>query len=72
MAVPYLTQEAMKKIEIPLPPLCEQRLIADYLDKRTAELDELIFEKEHLITDLEMYKTALVYETVTGKRKVVQ
>lgn len=56
---------------IPYPPLEEQKEIVDFLDKRTAEIDSLISEKESLINDLEAYKKSLIYEVVTGKRKVV-
>lgn len=71
MGVPHLTQEAMKEIRMPLPAKEEQVAIADYLDKRIADMDVLIAEKESLIADLESYKCSLIYETVTGKRKVV-
>ena len=33
--------------------------------------DSLIFEKQALIDELEKYKRSLIYEVVTGKRKVV-
>ncbi len=71
MGVPHLTQEAMKEIRMPLPPKTEQVEIADYLDNQIADIDTLIAEKEALIADLESYKRSLIYETVTGKRKVV-
>lgn len=58
-------------INYPVPPLCEQRDIVDFLDKRTAEIDSLIAEKESLINDLKAYKKSLIYEVVTGKRRVV-
>lgn len=67
MGVPHLTQEAMKEIYIPVPPMDEQIRIAEYLDEHIFELDYLINEKNELIKDLMAYKTALVYETVTGK-----
>lgn len=56
---------------IPYPPLEEQKEIVDFLDKRTKEIDSLIAEKESLIADLEAYKKSLIYEVVTGKRRVV-
>lgn len=71
MGVPHLTQEAMKEISIPVPPISEQRQIAEYLDRRIAEVNELIHVKEQLITDLEEYRKSLIYDAVTGKRKVV-
>lgn len=71
MGVPHLTQESMKEIYLPLPPTEEQIEIADYLDKKIAELDKIIIDKESLVTDLEAYKKSLIFEVVTGKRKVV-
>lgn len=60
-----------RSIKVPIPPKTEQEEIADFLDKRTAEIDSLITEKESLIADLEAYKKSLIYEVVTGKRRVV-
>ena len=53
-----------------IPPLPEQRRIADYLDEKCAAIDAMVAEKEALIADLEAYKKSLIYETVTGKREV--
>lgn len=58
-------------IIFPVPPFCEQRDIVEFLDKKTSEIDSLIFEKQSLIKDLEAYKKSLIYEVVTGKRRVV-
>lgn len=54
-----------------IPPLDEQNEIAIYLDKQCMKIDSIIEEKETLIQELELYKQALVYEFVTGKRRVV-
>jgi len=56
---------------LPIPPLEEQRKIVQYLDKRIKTLNDMISEKQSLIEDLESYKKSLIYEVVTGKRKVV-
>ena len=52
------------------PPLEEQKQVADYLDKKTSEIDTLITKKENLIKELEEYKKSLIYECVTGKKEV--
>ncbi len=57
-------------ISIPLPPLSEQRQIADYLDERCASIDSVIAKKSALIEKLTEYKKSLIYETVTGKREI--
>lgn len=56
---------------IPLPDSDTQNLIVDYLNRNFAEVNSVVSEKESLIVDLETYKRSLIYETVTGKRKVV-
>lgn len=54
-----------------LPPPEVQRDIVKFLDKKCATLDSLVAEKESLIADLEAYKKSLIFEVVTGKRRVV-
>lgn len=53
-----------------LCPLLEQQKISSYINYKCSEIDQLISEKEALIADLESYKKSLIYEVVTGKRKV--
>ncbi len=65
-----LSQELLKKLPVLLPPLEEQRKIAEYLDEKCSEIDKLIAKKEELLADLESYKKSLIYEYVTGKKKV--
>lgn len=61
----------VRNAALPLPPQEEQEAIVEFLDERCGKIDELILEKSSLIEDLESYKRSLIYETVTGKRKVV-
>lgn len=56
---------------LPVPPMEEQQKIAEHLNTQCAQIDSLIAEKEALIADLEAYKKSLIFEIVTGKRKVV-
>ena len=53
-----------------LPPLVEQKEIADYLDAKCAEIDKLIAKKEQLVKELESYKKSLIFEYVTGKKEL--
>lgn len=59
-----------KNIRICLPPIEEQREIADYIDRKNEEIDRLIKKKEQFISQLENYKKSLIYEYVTGKKGV--
>lgn len=67
-ALRYANFVKLKLFDIPIE---EQKEIADYLNKKVPKIDSLIAEKESLINDLEAYKKSLIYEVVTGKRKVV-
>ena len=56
---------------IPVPPLDEQQEIADYLDNKCAEIEQIIADKKTQIETLDGYKKSLIYEYVTGKKEVV-
>ena len=56
---------------IPVPPLDEQQEIADYLDNKCAEIEQIIADKKSQIETLDGYKKSLFYEYVTGKKEVV-
>lgn len=59
-----------KNIKVCLPSYEEQREIADYIDAKTANIDNIIAEKEKLLVEMEKYKKAIIYEYVTGKKEV--
>lgn len=69
--VPSVRLPMLQDFNICLPTIEEQNEICEYLDHKVSEIDSLIAEKEELINNLELYKRSLIYETVTGKRKVV-
>ena len=60
-----------KNLRICFPPLEEQRQIADFITAESKKLDALIHENLELVVELEAYKKSLIYEVVTGKRRVV-
>ena len=61
----------LETLKLCIPSIEEQKQIVNYLDEICSEIDILISEKEALVSDLEAYKRSLIFETVTGKRKVV-
>lgn len=65
-----ITKKILSKVSIILPPLFEQKSIAKFLDTKCAQIDSLISEKQSLIKDLAEYKKSLIFEAVTGKRRV--
>lgn len=65
-----LNFDELKKLKILYPSTKEQKSIVKFLDNKCAEIDNLILQKEKLITNLEEYKKSLIYEYVTGKKAV--
>ena len=56
---------------IPIPPVSEQKEIADYLESITNEISATITDKKKHLDTLAEYKKSLIYEYVTGKKEVV-
>lgn len=67
---PNISQDIVKSLWLPIPPVQEQQEISDYLDSKCAEIDRLIAAKEQLLTELESYKKSVIYEYVTGKKEI--
>ena len=57
-------------LKVPLPPLVEQRRIADHLDAETAKIDAMIAKAGELRALLEERRSALITATVTGQHPV--
>lgn len=53
------------------PTLPEQQAIVDYIDRKCAEIDELVAVKQQKIETLKEYKKSLIYEYVTGKKEII-
>ncbi|MFN7759978.1 MAG: restriction endonuclease subunit S [Pseudanabaena sp.] len=54
-----------------VPPLSEQKAIADYLDKKTAQIDQIIQTINTQIEKLKELRKTLINDVVTGKIKVI-
>ena len=65
-----IPQKLLSSTDIITPSLSEQQSIADYLDQKCSEIDKLISIKQQKIEKLKDYKKSLIFECVTGKRKV--
>jgi len=61
---------AMRRIQIPVPPIQEQAEIAAFLNEKIPQLDKTIADKTTQIETLKAYKSSLIYEYVTGKKQV--
>jgi type I restriction enzyme S subunit len=61
----------MMFIKISIPPLSEQKAIADYLDIKTAQIDQIIQTINTQIEKLKELRKTLINDVVTGKIKVI-
>jgi putative type I site-specific restriction-modification system, S subunit len=64
-ALPSMTQSDLNNHVLCLPSISEQQKIADFLDKKTAQLDKVKSLLEEQIQKLKDYRASLIYETVT-------
>ena len=58
------------RLEIPVPPLEEQKEITRFIQQKCSEIDSLITLKQTKIEELKEYKKSVIYEYVTGKKEV--
>ena len=62
-----LGKASIENLLLPIPPDSEQRQIADFLDHKTEQIDELIVAEQRKIELLKEYRQSLISEAVTGK-----
>ncbi|MCY7017454.1 restriction endonuclease subunit S [Streptococcus sanguinis] len=68
--VNQLTAAIFNGIEVPLPSIYEQKKITDFLDEKTVQIDKLIQIKSQQINNINKQRQTLIYDYVTGKRRV--
>ena len=54
----------MKRISIVVPSIAEQQAIADFLDKKCGEIDEMVSLQEKIVEELKAYKQSVITEAV--------
>lgn len=69
-ALPSMTQRDLGSEPLTIPPYNIQMQIADYLDKECAKIDTTINDKKEQLETIKEYKKSLIYEYVTGKKRV--
>ena len=62
-----LGKASIENLLLPIPPDSEQRQIADFLNHKTQQIDELITVERRKIELLKEYRQSLISEAVTGK-----
>jgi len=70
--IPTIGLPLIKRLEIPLPTRQEQNAIVEHLDARTAAIDAVLDTKRKQVDILKRRRQSLIYEYVTGKRRVTE
>ena len=65
VSYPAINASDIGNIPVPVPTTDEQTAIANFLDRKTAEIDALIAQKERLLELYEEEKTAIINHSVT-------
>ncbi|MGA1826612.1 MAG: restriction endonuclease subunit S [bacterium] len=63
--IPQINNKHIAPFEVPYPTFEDQTAIVNYLDRKTAEIDDLIAQKEELLKLYEEEKTAVINHAVT-------
>ena len=69
-AVSQLTIQMLGELIFTKVPYVEQKKIADFLDEKTIQIDKLIQIKNEQIKNINKQRQTLIYDYVTGKRRV--
>lgn len=69
-AQPNLSADNLGKYKICIPPVEEQMTIVEYLNNICSQIDNLIIGKRKQLSTIQQHKKSLIYEYVTGKKRV--
>ena len=65
MGIPHVSGDELRDFLIPCPPLPEQTAIAEFLDRETGKIDELVAEQRRLMELLKEKRQAVISHAVT-------
>lgn len=67
---PNISQVILKNLEFIKPKLNDQIEIANFLDEKLTKIEPIISQKQQAIETMQKYKKSLIYEYVTGKKRI--
>ena len=70
--MPSMSSDILLNARILVPPVQEQKEIAAYLDKQCGKIDAIITNKQEQCATIRGHKKSLIYEYVTGKKRVTE
>lgn len=68
--IPTISQLNLGRIKIPVPSPEEQQQISDYLDEKCKNIDNRVQKRIQQLKWLKEYKKSLIFDYVTGKKRV--
>lgn len=69
-AQPNLSMGNIANIKLPIPPQNEQKLIAEYLSEECTKVDIAMEDKNAQLSVMKQHQSSLIFEYVTGKKRV--
>ncbi|MCD0489669.1 restriction endonuclease subunit S [Pedobacter sp. MC2016-14] len=72
MGIPHLNPTVLNNFPCPAPPLAEQILIAEFLEKKIGLIEKIITNIQYQATALKELRKTLINDVVTGKIKVIK
>lgn len=77
MSWSYGTQQnigmgVLGNLKVVIPPIKEQEAILKFLDAETQKIDDVITMKQQQLETMQQHKNSLIYEYVTGKKRVTE
>jgi type I restriction enzyme S subunit len=63
--VMHVYPDELREVVIPVPPVAEQQLISDFLDRETARLDAMVAAKQRMLDLLDEKRKAIIATAVT-------
>lgn len=69
-AQPNLSADNLGKYKFCIPPVEEQKAIVKYLNNICSQIDNLAIGKKKQLSTIQQHKKSLIYEYVTGKKRV--
>lgn len=70
--LPIINNAYLSNIPVIIPSEQEQKDIAQYLDRRCSLISKIICDKEKQLKTVQQHKKSLIYEYVTGKKRVTE
>lgn len=68
--LPIMNNQYIGNIKVTVPPNEVQDDITSYLDQKCQEIDSIIHIKENLLSKMEHYKESIIFEFITGKKRI--